>query len=67
MGKATTILASVLAAAAVDLIAGWFVMLLWNALIPELFGIATITYWQSVGLSLLVGLLTYRPNKNFTK
>jgi len=33
------------------------VMLLWNWLMPMLFGIQTLSYWQAVGLSLLCGCL----------
>jgi hypothetical protein len=33
---------------------GLVVMLLWNALLPSLFGLAAITFWQAVGLALLV-------------
>jgi hypothetical protein len=33
------------------------VMLLWNALLPEIFGIASINYWQSAGLLILSRLL----------
>lgn len=29
------------------------VMMLWNWLMPELFGLTTITYWQAAGLLLL--------------
>lgn len=29
------------------------VMLLWNALFPELFGLPTIGFWQAMGLNLL--------------
>lgn len=33
------------------------VMLLWNALIPAIFGLTTISFWQALGLSLLCSLL----------
>ena len=36
---------------------GWLIMLLWNALMPEIFGLTTISFWQSVGLLLLSGFL----------
>lgn len=32
---------------------GWILMLLWNWLMPDLFGIAEINYWQALGLLLL--------------
>lgn len=33
------------------------VMLLWDAVIPDIFGLGTITWFQAWGLSLLCGLL----------
>lgn len=36
---------------------GWIVMLLWNWLMPELFGLPLISFWQSVGLLLLCKIL----------
>lgn len=35
----------------------WVIMLLWNAVIPTVFGLPEITYWQSFGLKILTGLL----------
>jgi hypothetical protein len=36
---------------------GWVVMLLWNWLMPEIFGLKRITYWQGWGLLLLSTIL----------
>jgi high-affinity Fe2+/Pb2+ permease len=36
---------------------GFFVMLLWNWLMPEIFGLAAISYWQAWGLVLLAHIL----------
>lgn len=36
------------------------VMLLWNALIPVIFGLTKITFWQALGLEVLCGLLFCR-------
>jgi hypothetical protein len=33
------------------------VMLLWNAILPELFAVSTISYWQALGLLVLCRLL----------
>lgn len=33
------------------------IMWLWNWLMPEIFGLVTITFWQSLGLALLSSLL----------
>jgi hypothetical protein len=32
---------------------GWIVMLLWNWLMPEIFGLKAVSYWQAWGLLLL--------------
>lgn len=36
---------------------GWVVMLLWNRLMPEIFGLPAITYWQGWGLVVLSHIL----------
>ncbi|MDR1938020.1 MAG: hypothetical protein LBQ73_05935 [Tannerellaceae bacterium] len=36
---------------------GSVVMLLWNALVPDIFGLATISFWQALGLFILARLL----------
>lgn len=36
---------------------GWIVMLLWNALLPELFGVRPLHYLQAVGLLVLSRIL----------
>lgn len=36
---------------------GWVVMFLWNALLPEIFGLPTITFWQAAGLLALSRIL----------
>jgi hypothetical protein len=36
---------------------GWVVMLLWNALMPELFGLKRVSYWQAWGLFALCSIL----------
>lgn len=38
-------------------IIGFPVKWLWNALIPDLFGGPTITFWQGIGLLILSGML----------
>lgn len=39
------------------LVFGGIVMLLWNALMPELFHLSVITFWQALGLLLLTKIL----------
>ena len=35
----------------------WPTMLLWNWLIPHIFGLITIDFWEALGLLLLSGFL----------
>ena len=42
---------------------GYPVMLLWNWLIPEIFGLSEITFWQAIGINVLCTIL-FRPNIN---
>lgn len=41
----------------VAILIGFIIMWLWNGLMPKLFGLTTITYWQGLGLALLGRLL----------
>ncbi len=36
---------------------GFIIMWLWNGLMPELFGLPPLTYWQGVGLFILLKIL----------
>lgn len=45
---------------------GYPVMLLWNWLMPELFGLSEITFWQAIGLNILCTIL-FRPTINVKK
>lgn len=38
-------------------------MLLWNGLMPEIFGLIELDFWQSLGLSLLSNVL-FKPNNS---
>lgn len=43
---------------AVDCLLAWFVMLLWNAIIPVLFvGVGNLWYWGAFGLIVLCNIL----------
>jgi len=46
-----------IAIAAGVFIFGSVVMLLWNALLPAVFGISTITFWQALGILVLSKIL----------
>ncbi len=48
---------------------GYPVMLLWNWLIPEIFGLPIINFWQAIGLNILSTILlrsshTIKTNKS---
>lgn len=51
------ILFGIVAAICLVALFGYVVMWLWNALVPEIFGLTTISYWQAVGLLVLFKLL----------
>lgn len=36
---------------------GWLFMLLWNAVMPEVFNLNQINYWQAIGIVLLAKIL----------
>lgn len=40
-----------------DCLFSWCGMLLWNAIMPEIFGLGTITFWQAFGIRVLATLL----------
>lgn len=42
-------------------------MWLWNALMPDIFGLTTITYWQALGLMMLSTCFIYRGSSSSSK
>ena len=46
-----------LAAAAFAFVFGYLIMLLWNWLMPAIFGLTVITFWQAVGIAFLARLI----------
>ena len=51
------IVGGVVVVAVIATCVGWIVTLLWNWLMPTLFGLAAITFWQALGLFLLGRIL----------
>jgi hypothetical protein len=47
----------VIGAALFALVFGWLVMILWNWLMPVVFGLGAITYWQAFGMVILAKLI----------
>lgn len=59
------IIGGIVMAVGMAFLLGLFVMLLWNWLMPEIFGLPVISYWQSWGLVLLAHMLfKSRPHPN---
>ena len=50
-----------------SLLFAFTIMLLWNWLIPSIFGLTKIGFWQSFGLNLLSGFLIRNANFNNKK
>ena len=44
-------------AVALAAVVGALVMVLWNAMLPALFGLPVVTFWQAVGLVVLAKIL----------
>ena len=51
------IIASIILVTLICFLSGWVTMLLWNWLVPMIFGLGTITFWQALGLIVLVKLI----------
>jgi hypothetical protein len=54
---AAFVVGGIILMAALALFFGWIVLLLWNWLMPEIFGLPRIGYWQAWGLVLLSHIL----------
>jgi len=62
----------IFAAIGFALLIGLIIMWLWNWLMPEIFGLTTINYWQAVGIIILAkflfgGFRSRRSNKRYSK
>lgn len=51
------VILGLIAAVVLGFIFGYVIKLLWNWLMPELFGLKEITYWQAIGLFILGRIL----------
>ena len=61
-----TILTAILLVAVAALILGFPLMWLWNWLMPTIFNLPTITFWQALGLNALSAILI-KPTINTKK
>ena len=59
----------ILGAIAFGFIFGYAIKLLWNWLMPQLFGLKEISYWQGIGIFVLVRMLfgSFGGNNNSSK
>lgn len=48
----------ILVALITNFILAYIIMLLWNWLLPTLFGLITITYWQAFGVLILLNIIS---------
>ena len=55
--KIFKVVAMVILAIIVFLLANYLLMRLWNWLMPDLFGVGTVTYWQALGIFIIAKLL----------
>lgn len=55
--KAVKIMVFILFMIAVVFVIGYVVMRLWNWLMPDLFGLTTIDYWQAIGVLVLAKII----------
>jgi hypothetical protein len=51
------VILGILGIAGLAILFGFIIMWLWNALMPDIFGLPTLTYWQAVGLFMLSKIL----------
>ena len=51
------VILGIIAVIGLAILFGFIIMWLWNWLMPSLFGIAAITYWQAVGIFILAKIL----------
>lgn len=58
------ILGVIMLVVGIALLVAWPVMLLWNELMPEIFGLIEISFWQALGLNLLCGFLFKSSNSS---
>jgi hypothetical protein len=54
---AAMVILGVIGIAGLAILFGFIIMWLWNWLMPEIFGLTTLTYWQAVGIFILLKIL----------
>lgn len=64
MEKFIILLGSIALIAGISLLMSFPIMWLWNWLMPVIFGLVKITFWQSFGINLLCGILFKNPSSS---
>lgn len=54
---AAWVILGIIAVVGFAILFGFIIMWLWNALLPDIFGLTEITYWQGVGIFILAKIL----------
>jgi len=55
--KVVKVIAMIVLGGILFLLANYLLMRLWNWLMPDLFGVGTVTYWQALGIFVIAKLL----------
>ncbi len=55
--KIVKVIAMIVLGGILFLLANYLLMRLWNWLMPDLFGVGTVTYWQALGIFVIAKLL----------
>lgn len=61
------IVAAIFAVAGIALLMAFPTMWLWNWLMPVLFGLTKITFWQALGINVFSGILFKSYSTNYNK
>ena len=54
---AAMVIFGIIGIAGLGILFGFIIMWLWNWLMPEIFGLTTLTFWQAVGIFILLKIL----------
>ena len=61
MNKILAVITTMFVGVGVALLLGFPVMWLWNWLMPKLFNVVTINFWEALGINMLTGFL-FKPS-----
>lgn len=64
MNKLTWILIGIIVVLLVNLLIAYLLMLLWNSVIVSIFSLPIISFWQSLGLILILSIISLFFNRS---